>query len=1155
LGINPKIIHYGKSNVRSLPPPQYLIKIKYIKHWPAFKGTIACFLYLLIMVLATSSLSAQIMECFVEQTSSPDSLELSHSSSCYDPESGSCNTYTYPFSKFLHQFDITTVYLNFHFLETAYSKNFGRQNANCPNCPDNNFWSGDQIAQYFVNELNARMGNLADFLLYVDKLDTLNPPIPFKDILGNVVLKPGNGTSAAGDTRIRFALYSEDDASGNPMGAVHYHDLGDVKPRISSLNPGCTSTQHVTLMPENLKDEFSVYKNKVVDIFLFDEWLPSDACLAQRGMGGNTSCTIGNLHRYFVINQTLETPVNSNSIWGYRAILLHELGHVMGLSHPVGSLGSGKCCDAHESPYLVNPNQIRYGTSNNIMGYNPHSNAISPCQLDIMYRNIRKRQYINGPQIIGYCSKQHGLDTITTHEVWSTNKVVTRDIVIKSGGSLTIIGAGVCIGFAKDVIIQVERGAILTVEKATLRSLCTFDQTFTNDQDIFPRHWGGIRVVGNSSKPHPQHYGLSIDPDDPGRVILIDATILNARHAISTKDHFDQHNPQKWGGYFYVGGSNFLGYHRVIEIMKYNLPSNNYVFNSIIKGYLNTIDERFYSPEELANVPSTNKRCVGISIWDSHNLLIEQSEFSGLYPYGIFAIDGQAKIWKSNVFSGIEGPAIWGGETKRAFNRIWTIGSNSGAIFGNAFTNNILDIKLDNLASLEGKIENNNFNGISPHSPTKAIEIAAAGVEIRNNVFKNKRNAISTSNGFSKQLDVRENEFDNNVEGIYFYGLNTESNYSCNLFTNILELGVHIDGDLSNQGNPRYSNYNYWHRTLRMSDAFDIWRGESSFTSHVYFVQKDEPLNSPFRPQCNLTQSCPTGLSSTPFYETGNADENKDDCILPRPPKSESAITQINHKITNLQNFKANPDSLKLIQDLESEKLSIVYSVLDSLGHLNQFSKIDSLLAAQNEIEYAAMRFELALDQSSITIAQQRLQEVTTKDTLQLWSDYIYVQNHNLARIDSFEYRPSQAEQAEIVRISKTQNQSGGIARLLLCYWYDMVPLPFFSDPILPAMLKNDMLPQDFVQQSTLIEHALQVKPNPGNGNYRITVHNFEEFRAMPLTLRIFDFSGKMVQHIEGVYSGTEFGLDLQNLPAGLYLVQLVHQEAPISLPVKLIKQ
>ena len=1095
------------------------------------------------------------MECFVEQTSSPDSLEISQSSSCYNPESGPCNTYTYPYSKFLHQSDITTVYLNFHFLETVYSKNFGPQNANCPNCQDNNIWSGEQIAQYFVDELNARMGNLADFLLYIDKLDTLNPPIPFRDTEGNVVLKPGNGTSAEGDTRIRFALYSEDDASGNLMGAVHYHYLGDVKPRIHTLNTSCTSTQHVTLTPQNLKDSFSIYKNKVVDIFLFDEWLPSDACLAQRGMGGDASCTIGNLHRYFVINQTIETPANSNSIWGYRAILIHELGHVMSLSHPVGSLG-GKCCDAHESPYLVNGNQIRYGTSNNIMGYNPHGNAISPCQLDKMYRFIRNKQFVNTSQIIGYCVKQPRVDEITTHEVWMTNKEVNRDIVIKSGGSLTIIGAGVCIGFAKDVIIQVERGAILTVEKATLRSLCTFDQTYTNDQDIFPRHWGGIRVVGNSSKPHPQHFGLSIDPDDPGRVILIDATILNARHAISTKDHFDQHNPQKWGGYFYVGGSNFVGCHRAIEIMKYNLPSNNFVFNSTIKGYLNTIDERFYSPEELANVPSTKKRGVGISIWDSHNLLIEQSEFSGLYPYGIFAIDGQAKIWKSNVFSGIEGPAIWGGETKRAFNRIWTIGSNSGAIFGNEFTNNILDIKLDNLASLEGKIENNHFNGTSPNNPTKAIEIAAAGMDIRKNVFKNKRNAISTSNGFSKRLYVRENEFDNNGEGIFFYGFHRESNYSCNLFTNILEFGVHINATLNDQGSSRYSNFNYWHRTLRLPDALDIWRHESDLTSHVYFVQKDEPINSPFRPQCNLTQVCFNDfLLSIPFYETGNALEHLDDCTPPRPPKSEEIITQINHKITNLQNFKTNPDSLKLIRDLESEKLSIVYSVLDSLGHLNQISKIDSLLAAQNEIEYTAMRFEIALDQSSIATAQQRLQDLTTKDTLQLWSDYIYVQNHNLARIDSFEYRPSQAEQDEIIRISKTQDQSGGIARLLLCYWYDIVPLPFFSDPILPAMLNNDMVPQDFVQQTKLIEHALQVKPNPGNGNYRITVHNFEDFRAMPLTLRIFDFTGKMIQHIEGIYSGTEFGLDLQSLPAGLYLVQLVHHDVPISLPVKLIKQ
>ena len=368
---------------------------------------------------------------------------------------------------------------------------------------------------------------------------------------------------------------------------------------------------------------------------------------------------------------------------------------------------------------------------------------------------------------------------------------------------------------------------------------------------------------------------------------------------------------------------------------------------------------------------------------------------------------------------------------------------------------------------------------------------------------------------------------------------------------------MHFNGELADQGSGLISNYNYWHRTLRVPDALDIWRAPQEFTAgknHVYYVQKNEPLASPYRPQCNLTRVC-AGNDEIPQYETGDAERWIDGCLINRPSPSLEDISFINVKITNLKLFKNNPDSLAMLITLQSSKLELMHLVLDSLLELNQTGKIDSLLGMQDEIEYSAMRFELALRTQGITTAQQRLQEVATKDTLQLWTDYLWIQALNIEREIDITYRPSPADLEDIERISTQQDQVGGIARVLLCYWYDKVPYPIFVEDIPYAKSISTQVITELIQVNKRSEYSLQVKPNPGNGNYRITVHNFEDFRAMPLTLRIFDFTGKMIQHIEGIYSGTEFGLDLQSLPAGLYLVQLVHHDVPISLPVKLIKQ
>jgi hypothetical protein len=129
------------------------------------------------------------------------------------------------------------------------------------------------------------------------------------------------------------------------------------------------------------------------------------------------------------------------SVWDIRGILNHEIGHSLGLSHTWG--GHDGCDDTPAHPNCWNkkpdpPCDTMY--SNNMMDYNAHMAALTPCQigkillnmnrLDAMQRNILEPRW---------CELDTTANVMITDSVrWNGSLDLEGNIVVKETGILEI---------------------------------------------------------------------------------------------------------------------------------------------------------------------------------------------------------------------------------------------------------------------------------------------------------------------------------------------------------------------------------------------------------------------------------------------------------------------------------------------------------------------------------------------------------------------------------------------------------------------------------------------------------------------------------------------------------------------------------------------
>jgi hypothetical protein len=180
-------------------------------------------------------------------------------------------------------------------------------------------------------------------------------------------------------------------------------------------------------------DRYAINDDSVMNIFLLTHHLDSIPSPTYKpdasGISLGSSVKIfGNWHK-------------KPSVWDIRGITNHEIGHSLGLSHTWG--GHDGCDDTPAHPNCWNktnkpPCDSLY--SNNMMDYNAHMAALTPCQIGKILMNMGRLGSIQRNILMPtWCKLDTNANVVITDSIrWEGSQDLEGNVVIKENGILEI---------------------------------------------------------------------------------------------------------------------------------------------------------------------------------------------------------------------------------------------------------------------------------------------------------------------------------------------------------------------------------------------------------------------------------------------------------------------------------------------------------------------------------------------------------------------------------------------------------------------------------------------------------------------------------------------------------------------------------------------